>query len=375
MSRTAKVDTVQHDQPEPAAPNARPWSMLAVVILGFVGLGLLTTLLPHDPYVRYQQLSQTLHFRSIWGYERIVYDDTPIDVAIIGNSRLQSAVSAPVLQAQLSEQLGRPVRVANLSLPQEGRNAHYSVARNLFEHHPEVQLVLLSAIEAMPRDGHPAFRSIAEAGDVITAPALVNRSYPDDLAFVPFRQISLFVQSMFPEAFGVKAFSADDYYGTDYDTTLSYESPTGGSVDKDSVYSAELLRPFAQERVASITSPVLPEALVSREFAIEHYYTQRIADMARGQGAEVMFLYMPIFENPEALREEPFYRDMGDVLTAECFASEAGLFSDYGHLNTVGAHQLSRMLGDTLARLEWAEHSPSDSADGQSQGDRISLCN
>ena len=164
--------------------------MLGIVLLAFVGLALLTMLLPHDRYARYQQLSDSLHFRSIWAYERIVFDDTPIDIAIIGNSRLQSAVSAPVLSERLSEQLGRPVRAVNLSLPQEGRNAHYSVARLLFEHHPDVELVVLSAIEAMPREGHPAFRNIADAGDVLAAPVLINRSFGDDLAFIPFRQMS-----------------------------------------------------------------------------------------------------------------------------------------------------------------------------------------
>ena len=212
--------------PDEATPVERPWAMLAVVLAGFVGLAFLTTLLPHDRYARYQQLSETLHFRSIWAYERIAFDDTPINVAVIGNSRLQSAVSAPVLSQQLSERLGRSVHVANLSLPQEGRNAHYSVARELFEHQSGVDLIILSAIEAMPRDGHPAFRNIADASDVLTAPAFINRDYGEDLSFIPFRQMSLFIQSLAPGAFGIRSFDENAYFGNDYDTTLSYQSPT-----------------------------------------------------------------------------------------------------------------------------------------------------
>ncbi|MEM9311375.1 MAG: hypothetical protein AAGA34_07995, partial [Pseudomonadota bacterium] len=68
-------------------------------MLGVVGLTLLAALglslfLPHDRYTRYQQLGDTLHFRSIWAYERIVYDPAPIDIAILGNSRLRAGVSA-----------------------------------------------------------------------------------------------------------------------------------------------------------------------------------------------------------------------------------------------------------------------------------------
>lgn len=354
------------EQADTHTPKERPWLLLAAVLAGFFALGGLTMLLPHDPYARYQQLDGTLHFRSVWSYERVAFDETPIDIAIIGNSRLQSAVAAPVVQEELSKQLGREVRVANLSLPQEGRNAHYAMARQLFEHHPEVELVILSAIEAMPRDGHPAFRNIADPGDVIGAPALINRDYGEDLAFIPFRQMSLALQSWFPELFGIRSFDEASYWGSDYDTTLSYESPTGGSIDKDSIYSAELLRPYAEERIRSITPPVLPAGFADQEFAIERYYTQAIADLAHDNGAQVAFLYMPVFEHPVPLREGEFYRNLGRVLTADCIAADASKYSDYGHLNTPGAHKVSRMLGDTLARIGW------DSA--QAGEDEVSLC-
>lgn len=339
----------------PMPETARPWPLLALVVLSFLGLSFATLALPHDPLVRYQQLAPTLHFRSIWSYERVALDDTPIDIAIIGNSRLQSAIAAPVLQARLSERLGRPVRVANLSLPQEGRNAHYAMAKQLFTHHPEVKLVLLSAIEDMPREGHPAFRNIAETTDVLTAPALINRSYGEDLAFIPFRQMSLFVQTLMPKTFGVGAFDGADYIGPDYDTTLSYVSPTRGLIDKEVVIPAEELRPPARARARSITPAVLPAAFAAQEYPIEYHYTRAIADMARANGSAVGFIYLPIFEFPEPLRQERFYLAMGPVLSADCIAPRSELFSDYGHLNRTGAHEVSRMLGDTLARLGWLD--------------------
>jgi hypothetical protein len=347
----------------------RPWLLLALVAASFFGLSLATLALPHDPLVRYQQLAPTLHFRSIWSYERVALDDTPIDIAVIGNSRLQSAISAPVLQARLSERLGRPVRVANLSLPQEGRNAHYAMAKQLFVHHPEVKLVLLSAIEDMPREGHPAFRNIADAGDVVAAPVLINRSYLEDLAFVPYRQMSLFVQTLMPETFGVGAYDGAKYVGPDYDTTLSYVSPTRGFIDKDVVIPAEVLRPPAQERARSITPAVLPKSLAAQEYAIEYHYTRAIADLAKANGSAVGFIYLPIFEFPEPLRQEPFYRSIGPVITADCIAPRSELYSDYGHLNRTGAHEVSRMLGDTLARLGWL-----DECEGALHPDVADLC-
>jgi hypothetical protein len=347
------MTTPEATLPEPPAP--RPWLLLAAVMLSFFGLSAATLALPHDPLVRYQQLAPTLHFRSIWSYERVALDKTPIDIAIIGNSRLQSAIAAPVVQARLSQRLGRPIHVVNLSLPQEGRNAHYAMAKQLFTHHPEVKLVLLSAIEDMPREGHPAFRNIADARDVLAAPVLINRSYLEDLAFVPYRQMSLFVQSELPQTFGVGSHDGAAYAGPDYDTTTSYVSPTRGLIDKDVVIPADELRGPARERVRSITPAVLPAALAAQEYPIEYHYTRAIADMARANGTAIGFLYLPIFEFPEPLRQAPFYRALGPVLTAECLAPRSEVYSDYGHLNAAGAREVSAMLGDTLAKLGWVD--------------------
>ncbi len=332
-----------------------PWLLLALVVLSVFGLSAATLLLPHDPYVRYQQLGPTLHFRTVWTYERLAFDKTPIDIAIIGNSRLQSGIAAPVVQARLRELAGRDVHVANLSMPQEGRNAHYAIARQLFAHHPEVKLVLLSAIEAMPRESHPAFRNIAEASDIAAAPVLINRSFLDDLAFVPFRQMSLFVQTQFPEAFGIHGFSRTGYFGTDFDTTQSFVSPTAGFVDMERVNTAQDLRPSAQERVRSITPPLFPGSLARFEFRVEQQYTRAIADLARANGTAVGFVYLPIFENPEPLRQPEFYRVLGPVFTVGCVAARPEVYSDYGHLNRVGAHEVSRWLGDALAKAGWGK--------------------
>ena len=215
-------------------PAAHPWRLIAIMVVGFFGLSAATLLLPHDPYVRYQQLAPTIHFQSVWGYERMTFDKTPIDVAIIGNSRLQSSVSGPLLQEQLSQRTGRPVHVANLSMSQEGRNAHYVTAKRLLADHPEVKLLILSVIEQMPRESHPAFRNLADTGDIIKAPVLVNRAYFTDLAFLPFRQMSLFVQTLFPKAFGLhRHFDPANYARAAVDSTHSFELPTGGRVERD----------------------------------------------------------------------------------------------------------------------------------------------
>ena len=79
-------------------PRRRAWILLALLAICFMSYCVLSYLLPHDCYVRYQQLADSDLFRSRWVYERIHYDKTPIDVAIIGNSRVETSVSAPILE-------------------------------------------------------------------------------------------------------------------------------------------------------------------------------------------------------------------------------------------------------------------------------------
>lgn len=330
--------------------GAASWRLVFIMLASFAGLCAATLLLPHDPYIRYQQLLPTIQFRAVWGYERTMLDPTPIDVAVIGNSRLQAAVSGPELERELSRRLGRPVRVANLSMPQEGRNAHYVIARRLLEHHPEVRLIILSAIEQMPREGHPAFRNMADARDIVTAPVLISRDYFPDLAYLPFRQMSLFIQTRFPDAFGVrKTLDRAQYDGPQYDSTYSFDTPTGNHVDRDTIHTAAELLPDATARAQSITPPVLPKGAADFEFPVERHYTRKIADLARAHGTGIAFLYVPIFHYPLPLGEAAFYQPLGPVMTASFVSPDPSLYSDYGHLNRRGATRLSAWLAAQLA--------------------------
>ena len=329
--------------------EAPAFALIALMLATFLALCGASLLLPHDRYVRYQQMLPTIQFRAVWGYERRAFDETPIDVAIIGNSRLQSAVSAPRLREELTRRLGRPINVANLSMPQEGRDVHYVIAKHLVETHPEVQLVVLSAIEQMPREGHPAFPTIADTEDVLRAPMVFNTAYFHDLVSLPYRQMSLFVQSQFSDAFGVtRAFDAAVYAGPDYDSTASFETPTGNYVDRDRVLTREELLPTARARIEGITPPLLPESMQDYEFAIERRYTSRISDMMQANGTQLAFLYTPVFNYPEPVHSESFYSERGPLLEANFMAQDPRNYSDYGHSNRIGTARVTEWLAGQI---------------------------
>lgn len=330
-----------------------PTVLVAVLLVTFLALCGATFLLPHDSYIRYQQLAGTMHNRTIWSYERLHFDDTPIDIAVIGNSRVKSAVGAPILGQELEQRLGRPVNVVNLSLPQEGRNAQYIVARELLKTHPETRLVILSAIEQMPRDGHPAFRNLADASDALSAPLLVNADYVNDLAFQPFRQMSLFVQSAFPEAFDVKAqFDASDYEGSSIITRGSGMPGSEEDGGEREQMDEEGLSLAARNRVRGISPPVMPASMANREFAMERAYTDSIAALAAETDTRLSFLYMPIYENHEPLRQQAYYKGLGEVIHADFIADRYELFLDYGHINAEGTDVLMPWLADEIVERQ-----------------------
>ena len=151
-----------------------------------------------------------------------------------GVSRVEAAISAPLLEKELSEKWGRPIHVANLAIPQEGRNLHYLIARELIENHPETRIILVSVVEQADLS-HPAFRYLADVDDLLHAPLAINHYYFLDAAFLPYRQISYFVQTRLPGWFGVSRSFRKDYMGTGMDTTHSFYLPSGKLVDRDLV--------------------------------------------------------------------------------------------------------------------------------------------
>lgn len=330
-------------------PKAHPWRLLLCFLFVFFAVCAAAVALPHDPYIRYQQLSRTLQFRTVWSYERLEFDRTPIDIAVIGNSRLSVGVSAPILGQRLSMALGRPIHVVNLSAPQEGVDIQYVIAKRLFAAHPEVKLVILSAIEQPPRDSHPAFRSIADPLDIIQAPLLVNRSYFNNLAYLPYRQISLFVQSLWPEAFGLhRAFDRAHYVGADLDTTKSFTNPEGDFVNRDVIIAPDALLAAADDRIGGITPPLLPVSASAYEFAIAHTYPDRIARLAKQKNARLAFLYLPIFSYEGPFWDKGFYQGLGPVLDGGLLAKDSRNYSDYGHANRIGSAWITEWLGQRL---------------------------
>lgn len=328
---------------------ARPGRGFIWFLGGFMALVAGLVALPDQAYLRFQSLSETIHNRVQWSYERIHFDPTPIDIAVIGNSRMGAGINAPALSDALSARLGREINVVNLSTPQEGRNMHWVMARELLETRPEVSFILLSVIEQEPRVSHPAFASLGSRRDILTSPVLINRDWPADLAALPYRQLALFIQGLRPALFGLAAdFDAGRYAGPDYDTTVTFTLPDGTVIDRSSAPPEAELRRVAEARVRQITRPLLPDTLSDYEFSVERSYTRRIAALAAERDVGLGFVYLPIYLNDGEIHNAVTYAALGPIFEGRQFVGTPEYFSDYGHLNNVGARAAVPWLADAL---------------------------
>ena len=125
---------------------------LAYLFSILVALGVLlgaTITMPHDRYHRFQSVDFVTTQKADWIYERLHFDPTPIDVALIGTSRMGASLSSPQIEQHYCEATGRRIRIANLSMPATGRNMHYAIAKELFRtKQPALTVVEVNEVEA-----------------------------------------------------------------------------------------------------------------------------------------------------------------------------------------------------------------------------------
>jgi hypothetical protein len=326
-------------------PSGKALWLIALLGLGFAAWCVLTTLLPYDRYIQYQQLTDGDLFRSLWVYERIHYDKTPIDVAIIGTSRVEAAISPVILEQKLTAKLGRPI---NLAIPDEGRNLHYLFARELLENHPETRMILLSVNEQADVT-HPGFRYLGSAEDLLRAPLFLNHYYFLDAAILPYRQMSYFVQSQFPGWFGVSHTLRSDYLGATFDPTFSFTLPSGRVVDRYMVGDPAKLEALSKERTQMLGGTWHPASRWHQlNNPIEPEYTKRLAKLAAEHCAEVVFVHLPYYKIPEHIYDEGFYQRLGPLLDARELSTDPHLYADLEHYNRYGTEQVAKWLGDAL---------------------------
>ena len=324
----------------------------------FIAAGILVyagcVALPDNHYLRFQQLNDGQLYRSQWAYERLHFDPTPIDIAIVGTSRSKFAISAPLLEHTLDQDGAPGLHVANLSHLEGGYDLMYAMTKELFAtKHPKILLV--NVVEQADRFGHPAFKDLADRADVYDNPLLINRDYFADALFLAYRQLKLWVIGRAPGFFGyTTTFDPSTYAGSALDTTGSEHFPDGTSIDTESPHAEQEIEMLAGKYWAGVHGPLLPPALREREFAVSRASIRKIVALARRNDCTVYFYYVPMFRGPERPLDYGFYESLvgaDHIMLEEATREGYQYYWDGRHVNRAAAALLTQRLGERIARL------------------------
>ena len=303
-------------------------------------------LLPENDYQRWQL--QDPDGRLRWIYERIHFDPTPIDVAIVGPSREHLGLSAAAIEQDLAQQ-GKHANVVNFALPGAGRDIQWAILDELFKA-KSPKVVVLGVEEEPYPFGHFFFKYVAPAEAIVFPPSPFLHNYLYNLAYLPIRKLKLFGANLFPDLFGLtKQFDPEHYAKNRTDFSTSFIGEFGKLVDME--------HPVPRATLLAEPREPVPRTLVARVLTRlnggeDHLFTQKIAREAKAHGAQLVFVHLPMFDGPQTVSDEDFLKQFGPVLNYGDLAPHDELFENWAHLNHAGAMKASARLADAIAGLD-----------------------
>ena len=357
MTAPSPIATRAHERPGPraladaaAAPKRKAAvQRLVFTILAALGVALVLNaavcLLPENAYQRWKL--QDVRGPLRWVYERIHFDPTPIDVAILGPSRAELGFSAAAIEENLREH-GKQANVVNFALPGAGRDIQWAILDELFK--AKSPKVVVLEVEDQPYPfGHFFFKYVAPAEAIVFPPTPFLHNYLYNLTYLPVRKLKLFGANLFPDLFGLsKQFNPDAYARARTDFTTSFVGEFGKLVDME--HPVPRARLLAQPRVP-VPHTLMTRALTWINGGEDHLFIEKIARDAEAHGAQLIFVYPPIFNGSQTISDVDFLKQFGPVLNFGDLAPRDELFENWSHLNHAGAMIASTRLADAIAGL------------------------
>jgi|HubBroStandDraft_6_1064221.scaffolds.fasta_scaffold31744_4 hypothetical protein len=336
--------------PEAVIPARRFSAFSLAMLLTFALLNVAALLLlPHDKYLRYQALNDGQAPTTYWIYERIHFDPAPIDIAFLGTSRTGMSIHSARLEQDLSR-FGIHAKAVNFYCVRNGINLQYVIAKELLDSR-KVKLLVLEITEAEERKGHDAFNLYADSSDILSAPLLINLGYLSDIARLPGRQVSLAWETLL-QRFGLRdpEFVPPPYEGPNRDHAEFIRSIDNAvHFNTLSHTEAEMDNQHA-EWDRGLTRPVLPGPFSSLEFRLPRYYENRILELARAHGTQVVFLYMPKYGGPATPLPYQQYASRADLINPYAVGQDYRLWLNENHANWEGAKRVTDYVAEALGK-------------------------
>ena len=308
----------------------------------------LACLLPDDPYQRWQLTDGTIFDQLRWAYERIHYDERPVDVAIVGPSKTLLGLSAERIAERLAER-GEAANVANFSVVATGRNVQWAILDELFKT-KSPKIVVVGVDDAPFPYGHPAFKYVAPAGAIAFPPAPLLHNFFPDLWRLPYRQTKLFAAKFFPAFFGLRReFDPAVYAATKSEFTSGVLHLDNRTFDMDREVSEPTLRAQIQPPPASTTADSLLRGCCND--GDDPTYIRAIGELAKAHGARLIFAFFPMFGGPPTIADREFLARYGVVVDNGDLSLKSALYENWTHLNHAGAMVASDRVASAIADM------------------------
>jgi hypothetical protein len=321
--------------------------VLAAALVVALVLNAAACLLPENDYQRWQ-LQEAMDGRLRWIYERIHFDPKPIDIAILGASRVQLGLSAAAIEEQLASH-GKHANVVNFALPGSGRDIQWAILDELLKAKSPKAVVLEVDDQPYPF-GHFLFKNLAPAGAIVFPPSPFVHNYLYNLTYLPIRKLILFGANLFPDLFGLsKQFDPEHYAQNRTDFSTSFVGEFGKLVDMEHPVPRETL--LAEPRLP-VPRTFMARTLTRINGGEDHLYIRKIAAEAKAHGTQLIFVFLPMFNGPASIADEDFLRQFGPVLNFGDLAPRDELFENWSHLNHAGDMIASARLADAIAGLD-----------------------
>lgn len=319
---------------------------LLAIFAAAIAAAALVSCLPEDPYRRFQLLDGTEYRNLRWVYERTHFDPRPVDIAVLGSSRIETGVDARQLEATLRA-AGSPLHVENFGIPYNGRNLDLVIARQLLAT-KKPKVLIIGVPERPSQHTHVTFKYVGSSSDVVTSFERGNFEYLADLAYLPYRHL----QNFGARLFGTSAVPVKPGNEAHYDPDMGFKREPGGRWDVTYPQRALIdLKSGARRALLERSGSPLLKVALATAWSAERRNVAAITDLARARKIAVVFLFIPQFASDGVISDAAFYRKHGPLLDADFVSTHPELYSSWGHLNARGATVLNVWLVGKLSDM------------------------
>jgi hypothetical protein len=336
-----------------------------VGVLGAIVLSPILTALIVSPETRYLVMSKRVG-PSDWHETQILKDSAPLDVLVLGNSRMMTAVDHNVLHENVTTSTG-PIRSETIAARFNGYDLSYTFLKDFFIHR-RARLVVLNYPDIPQVDSHPGEKYVRRLGQndpglQADAGSLAITNYAEMAMIGPRLALASIIR---PRGLSKQGYRTMEDF-PDYEQTRGSYIPDEGYQETKTAPRAPFVHYDSPDKpepaiVIRPGAPLPPGIVVTDRplTPIEAAYLPAIKTLCDQNGATLSFMLLPMAASTGPIEVSKQVLALGAPIIAASSASMFGEipadqikenYFDRLHLNSNGARRSSVVFGPAFQTL------------------------